>query len=152
MKVVKKELIGTSVENLTNKNVQNILIRAAQDMPMKKPVHLDICITLNGLVVLFNHYDQNTFKNMFDDAYQTLKQTVVGNIQEILYDTLYEMQVPTDMGLQGVFNTKSPQLWSFKFNNVQNELKKPSMSLKLDVDTRIWRHGEYVMSIYNPIL
>ncbi|XP_018358999.1 PREDICTED: uncharacterized protein LOC108758502 [Trachymyrmex cornetzi] len=152
MKVVKKELIGTSVNNLTNKNVQNILIRAAQDMPMKKPVHLDICITLNGLVVLFNHYDQNTFKNMFDDAYQALKQTVVGNIQEILYDTLYEVQVPTDMGLQGVFNTKMPQLWSFKFNNVQNELKKPSMNLKLDVDTRIWRHGEYVMSIYNPIV
>lgn len=151
MKVVKKELLGTTVENLTNKNVQNILIRAAQDMPVKRPVHVDICITLNGLVVVANHYHQNTFKNVFDDTYQ-LKQTMVGNFQEVTYDTLYEMQVPTDIGLQGVFSTKMPQLWSLKFNNIHTEVKKPSMSMKFDVDTRLWRHGEYIMSIYNPIV
>lgn len=151
MKVVQKELLGTTVENLTNKNVQNLLMRAAQDMPMKRPVHFDICITMNGVVVVANHYDQNSFKNVFDDTYQ-LKQTMVGNFQEITYDTLYEMQVPTDMGLQGVLSTKMPQLWSLKFNNVRTEVKKPSMNVKLDVDARVWRHGEYVMSIYNPIV
>ncbi|XP_011873296.1 PREDICTED: uncharacterized protein LOC105565058 isoform X2 [Vollenhovia emeryi] len=151
MKVIKKELIGTTVENLTNKNVQNILIRAAQDMPMRRPVHIDICITLNGVVAVVNHYDQNTFKNMFDDIYQ-LKQTMVGNFQEITYDTLYEMQVPTDIGLQAVLSTRMPQLWSLKFNNVRTEVKMPSVNMKLDVDARVWRHGEYAMSVYNPIV
>ncbi|XP_011644827.2 uncharacterized protein LOC105431979 [Pogonomyrmex barbatus] len=151
MKVIKKELVGTTVENLNNKNVQNILILAAQDMPVKRPIHVDICITLNGQVIVANHYDQNTFKNVFDDTFQ-LKQTMVGNFQEIMYDTLYEMQVPTDMGLQGVFSTKMPQLWSLKFNNVRTEVKKPSVNMNLNVDARIWRHGEYVMSIYNPIV
>lgn len=152
MKIVKKELMGTTVENLNNKNVQNILMRAAQDVPMKKPVHIDIRVTLNGHVTY--HYYQNSYKNILDEITQ-LKQIVNGNLninsQEIMYDTLYEMQAPTDMGLQAVFSTKMPQLWSLKFNNVHTEVKKPSVDMKLEVDARIWKHGEYVMSIYNPV-
>lgn len=151
MQVVKKELVGTTVDNLMNKNVQNVLIRAAQDMPMKRPVHVDIAITLNGVVVFANHYDQSSLKNMFNDMYQ-LKQLMVGNFQDITYETHYEMQVPTDMGLQAVLSTKKPQLLSVKFNNARTEVKKPSMSMKFDIDARVWRHGEYVMSIYNPIV
>ncbi|XP_070169151.1 larval-specific very high density lipoprotein [Polyergus mexicanus] len=150
MKIVKKTLMGTTVENLTNKNVQNILIRAAQDMPVKKPIQIDICITLNNHAIVAKHYDQNTFKNLFDDIFQ-MKQTMVSNFQEIIYDTLYEMQVPIDMGLQGVFTTKMPQLMSLKFNNIHTEVKKPSVNMKAEIDARIWRHGEYIMSIYNPI-
>lgn len=152
MKMIKKELVGTTIENLMNKNVQNLLIRAAQDMPMKMPIHLDFCITLNDVVVVAHHYDQNSFRNMFEhDAYQ-LKQTMVGNFQEITYDTLYEMQVPTDMGLQAVLSTRMPHLWSLKFNNLGTEIKRPSMNMKLNVDARTWSHGEYVMSVYNPIV
>ncbi|XP_012220182.1 vitellogenin-5 [Linepithema humile] len=150
MKMVKKELIGTTVENLNNKNVQNILMRAAQDMPSRKPVHIDVCITLNGHVVVVNHYDQNTYKNIFNEMVN-LKQIMSGNVQEITYDTLYEMQVPTDMGLQAVLSTKMPQLLSMKFNNIHTEVKKPSVNMKFEVDARIWKHGEYVMSIYNPV-
>jgi len=148
--VVKKALIGNTIENINNKNIQNILMRAAQDMPTKKPVHLDICITLNGRVIMANYYDQNTYKNVLDDTLH-LKQMMNGNMQEIVYDTLYEMQVPTDMGLQAVLSTKMPQLLSMKFN-IHNDVKKPSMNVKFDVDTRVWKHGEYVMSIYNPIV
>jgi len=151
MKVVKKALIGTTVENVNNKNIQNILMRAAQDMPTKKPIHIDVCITLNGRVIIANHYDQNTYKNVLDDTLQ-LKQMMNGNTQEVVYDTLYEMQVPTDMGLQAVLSTKIPQLWSVKFNNIHNDVKKPSVSMKLNVDTRVWKHGEYIMSIYNPVV
>lgn len=151
MQMIKKELIGITVENLTNKNVKNILIRAAKDMPMKKPIHVDICITLNDHVVVAQHFNQNTFKNVLNEMHQ-MKQMMTANFQDIVYDTLYEMQVPTDMGLQGVFSTKMPQLWSLKFNNVRTEIKMPSMNMKFDVDARIWRHGEYVMSVYNPIV
>ncbi|KAL0116776.1 hypothetical protein PUN28_009999 [Cardiocondyla obscurior] len=151
MQIVKKELMGNSLESLSNKNVQNLLIRAAQDMPMKRSIHVDICITLNGVVVLANHYDQNSFKNMFDDT-NLFKQMMVANFQEIMYENLYEMLVPTDMGLQGVFSTKIPQLWSIKFNNLRSEIKAPSVNMKFDIDTRIWKHGEYAMSIYNPIV
>lgn len=151
MKVVKKELMGTTVENLTNKNVQNTLIRAAQDMPVKKPIQVDVCVTLNGHVVFAIHYDQNTFRNIIDDIVR-MKPTITGNFQDVTYDTFYEMQVPTDMGLQGVFTTKIPMLMSLKFNNAHTEVKKPSVSIKAEVDARIWKHGEYVMSIYNPIV
>ncbi|XP_072766849.1 larval-specific very high density lipoprotein [Anoplolepis gracilipes] len=150
MKVVKKELMGTAVENLTNKNVQNVLMRAAQDMSVKKPVHVDICITLNGHVIVVHHYDENTFSKVIDDTSQ-IKQTMVGNFQGVIYDTLYEIQVPIDVGLQGVFTTKMPHLLSVKFNNIHTEVKKPSVNIKAEVDARFWRHGEYVMSVYNPI-
>lgn len=142
MKMVKKEMFGTTVENLTNKNVQNILSRAAHDMPIKKMVHIDLCITINGLVVLAKHYDPNTFKKVPEHL-----RTMVGNFQEVVYDNLWEMQVPTDMGLQGVLSAKMPLLLSLKFNNVRKE-----NNVKLEVDTRVWRHGEYVMSIYNPVV
>lgn len=143
--------MSTTVENLNNKNVQNILMHAAQDMPMKKPVHLDICITLNGHVVVTAHYDQNNYKTALHNTIQQIKQMVNGNMQQVVYETFYEMQVPTDMGLQAVLSTKIPQLWSLKFNNLHSEVKKPSMNMKLDIDARVWRHGEYVMSIYNPV-
>lgn len=149
--MVKKELFGTAVENLNNKNVQNILLSAAQDMPMKRTLHVDICITVNDLVVVVHHFDQNTFKSLLDEMYQ-IKQMMTINFQEIIYDTLYEMQVPTDMGLQGVFSTKMPHLMSLRFNNIRTEVKKPSVNLKFDIDTRIWRHGEYAMSVYNPMV
>jgi len=152
MKMVKKELVGTTVENLTNKNVQDVLIRAAMDMPIKKPVHIDICITINGLVVAVDHFDQNSFKKVFSDYTYQLKQMMTGNFQEMTYDTFYEMQVPTDIGLQAVFNTKMPKLSSLKFNYVRTEVKKPSVNIKFDIDARVWKHGEYVMSVYNPIV
>lgn len=142
--------MGTTVENLTHKNVQNVLMRAAQDMPVKRPIQVDICITLNGHVIVAHHYDQNTFKNIFGDTMH-MKQMTAGNFQEVTYDTLYEMQVPIDMGLQGVLTTKMPHLWSLKFNNIHTEVKKPFINMKTEVDARLWRHGEYVMSIYNPI-
>jgi len=150
MKLVKKEFMGSTVESLNNKNVKDILVSASQDMPMKKPIHIDICITLNGQAIVAQHYNQESLKNMLTDMHQ-LKQMTSSNLQEVIYDTFYEMQVPTDMGVQGVFNTKMPQLWSLKFNNVQTEVKKPSVNMKVEVDTRIWRHGDVMMSIYNPV-
>lgn len=146
--------MGSTVENFSDKHVEEIFIHAKHNIPVKKqirkPVQIDICITLNGHVISANHYDQNTFRNMFTDIFQ-LKQIMVGNFQEIIYDTFYEMQVPIDMGLQGVFTTKMPYLFSLKFNNIHNEIRKLSVNMKAEVDTRIWRHGEYAMSIYNPI-
>jgi hypothetical protein len=150
MKLVKKEFMGNTVESLNNKNVKDILVSAAQDMPVKKPIHVDICITLNGQVIVAQHYNQESLKNMLTDMHQ-LQQITSSNLQEVTYDNFYEMQVPTDMGVQGVLSTKMPQLWSLKFNNVQTEVKKPSVNMKIEIDTRLWRHGEYVMSIYNPI-
>ncbi|EFN69845.1 Vitellogenin [Camponotus floridanus] len=154
IKIIKEELMGSTVENFSDKHVEEIFIRAKHNIPVKKqirkPVQIDICITLNGHVISANHYGQNTFRNMFTDISQ-LKQIMVGNFQEIKYDTFYEMQVPIDMGLQGVFTTKMPYLFSLKFNNIYNEISKLSVNMKAEIDTRIWRHGEYAMSIYNPI-
>ncbi|RLU17871.1 hypothetical protein DMN91_010110 [Ooceraea biroi] len=150
MKIVKKELMDTKIENISNKNIQNILVNAAQDMPEKKPIHVDICITMNGQVIFASHYNQDSFKNMIADVHK-LRQTVSGNFQDVMYDTFYEMQMPTDMGVQGILSTKLPYLLSFKFNNVQTEVKKPSVNVKVETDTRMWRHGEYMLSMYNPV-
>lgn len=155
MKIVQKELMGTSIKNLSNKNVQNILSRAAYDMPAKKNIHVDICVTLHGHVVFANHYDQTHISKLPEELLQVVKQ-MVGNYQDITYDTFYEMQVPTDMGLQAVLSTKMPSLWSLRFNNARTETQNPSLNTKIEtnikIDTRMWRHGEYVMSVYNPIV
>ncbi|XP_025152987.1 uncharacterized protein LOC105191299 isoform X2 [Harpegnathos saltator] len=151
MKILKKELLGGKIENLTNRNVQNILNRAAHDMPVKKNIHVDICITLHGHVIIANHYDRTHISKLPEELLHAVKQAV-GNLQYIDYDTLFEMQVPTDMGLQAVFSTKMPHLWSLRFNNVHTDTQNPSINMKFEVDSRLWRHGEYVMSVYNPIV
>lgn len=152
--LVKKELFGRSVEGLSNKNVQNVLVHAAKDMPAQKSVQVDIRVTLNDHVIIANHYDKDNFVNVMHDVLQdvlNIKQTIFGNYQEVVYSNLYEMQVPTDIGMQAVLGTKIPQLWSVKFNEIVTDVKKPSVNVKIAVDTRVWKHGGYVMSIYNPI-
>lgn len=151
MKIVKKELMGTAVENLTNKNVQNILNRAAHDMPTKQKIHVDLCLTLNGHVFMAEHYDHTEITKIPEDLLLFVKQTT-GNFQDVMYDTFYEMQVPTDMGLQAVLSTKMPFVLSWRYNSVRTDTHIPSLNTKIEIDTRLWKHGEYVMSIYNPIV
>ncbi|XP_014484680.1 PREDICTED: uncharacterized protein LOC106749573 [Dinoponera quadriceps] len=149
MKIVKKELMGTKIEHLSNKNVQNILSRAAHDMPTKKNIHVDICITQHGRVVFAEHYDHTQINKMTQELYRVVTHSV-GNFQDITYHYFYEMQVPTDMGLQAVLSTKIPLLMSLRLNNVR--IDGPSVNTKIEVDTRKWTHGEYAMSVYNPIV
>uniref|UniRef100_A0A348G627 Very high density protein 1 n=1 Tax=Odontomachus monticola TaxID=613454 RepID=A0A348G627_ODOMO len=149
MKIVKKELMGIKIENLTNKNVLNILSRAALDMPKKNAIHVDICITQHGHVIFAGHYDQTHITKLPEELLPFMKQTFL-NYQEITYHTLYEMQVPTDMGLQAVLGTRMPHMLSLRYNDL-TDVNSPSPNHKFEFDLRLWRHGEYAMSIYNPI-
>lgn len=149
MKIVKQVLMGTKIEHLTNKDVQNILSRAAQDMPEKHNIHIDICITMYDRVVFAGHYDQTHIMKMPEYLLPFIQQTFL-NYQDVSYNTLYEMQVPTDMGLQAVLSTKMPSMASLK-ESIQTDAQSPNPNTKIIYDLRMWRHGEYVMSIYNPI-
>ncbi|KAG7189215.1 hypothetical protein KM043_008778 [Ampulex compressa] len=148
----KDVLFGGAVEAVINENVKNVLNRAAQDMPRKEDIHIDVCVTMNGHVILMNHYDKNNWQTIFDDVKQWQKHITDAklNWQNVVYENLYEMQVPTDLGLPAVLATRIPHLTSLKLNTVLAETKVP-LNLKVDADVRVWRHGEHVMSIYNPI-
>lgn len=139
-------------ENITNENVQKVLNLIAQsNVPSNKDIFIDFCTTLNGQVVVVNHYDHKTIKQLPIDLLFDI-QTKINNNQEITYNTFYEMQVPTDMGLQAVFSTKMPCLFSIRVNDFHTDTDKESVNVKFEADTRIWRHGEYAMSIHNPIV
>lgn len=152
MKVIKQKLFRT--RNLTNKKVKDILNLVAQDMLTKKDIYIEFHVTLNGNIITVDYYDENTLKNLLNNL-KLLQERITdfkSNFQKIMYENLYEMQISNDIGMQVVFSTKKPYLTSWKFNNIFTEIEESSVNLNLDVDTRIWGHGEYVMSVYNPIV
>ncbi|KAK2584789.1 hypothetical protein KPH14_007107 [Odynerus spinipes] len=153
MNIVKEQLLGNVMDVIQNENIRNLLINAAKDMPVKKEIHLDICITMNGQVVQAIHYDKNDWMKVFD-VLKDWKKVIADvniNTQKVIFDTFYEMHVPTDMGLPAVLGTKIPTMMSFTLNSLLSEAKMP-LNLNLKMDARVWQHGEYAMSIYNPIV
>ncbi|XP_014607084.1 PREDICTED: uncharacterized protein LOC106788397 [Polistes canadensis] len=140
-------------ENITNENVKNIFKKVAKNMPLNQDINVDLTITNNDQVVQILHLENNNLIKLFDKIkdFKNILSNADLNIQNVLYDTFYEMHVPTDMGLQAVLSTRIPLMTSAKLNTHLTE-NKAIVNLGLKLDARLWRHGEYFMSIYNPIV
>ncbi|XP_015176309.1 PREDICTED: vitellogenin-6-like [Polistes dominula] len=153
MKMVTQLLPNIKIAgNIANENVKNILKKVAKDMPLDHDINVDLTITINDQVVQTLHLDKNNVVSVFDkiENVESILSNANMNIQNVLYDTFYEMQVPTDMGLQAVLSTRIPVMSSAQINT---HITKDNaiLNLGLKLDARLWRHGEYFMSIYNPI-
>lgn len=152
-----KHVTLLSSRELTNSNVLQVLRKAARDMPVPKDLLVDVVITYKGRVVLANHYTEGSWTKLYEDLLHHAATTVKRdpttskihgsrNVQHITYDNLYEKQVTSDMGLPVVLETRIPIVTSLRTN-----YNASSHGTDLEFDTRIWRHGDYSMSIYNPM-
>nr|XP_050865119.1 uncharacterized protein LOC127070756 [Vespula vulgaris] len=151
--MIKKQLVGNIMEIIKDENVMKIFKKIVQDMPVNENIYVDLAITVNDQVVQTIHLDKNNWMTILDKVkdWKNIISNANINVQGVVYDTFYEMYVPTDMGLQAVLTTKVPVLASAKLNTVPTEDKVP-LNMDLKLDTRLWKHGEYAMSIYNPIV
>lgn len=151
--MINRQLGGNVMKIINDKNVLNVLKKAAEDMPVRENIYIDLAITVNDQVIQTTHLDQNNWMTVFDKVkdWKNIISNVNVNVQGVIYNTLYEMYVPTDMGLQAVLTTKMPTLASVKVNTVPI-IDNALLNMDLKLDTRLWEHGEYVMSIYNPVV
>ncbi|XP_015589014.1 uncharacterized protein LOC107264834 [Cephus cinctus] len=136
---------------LTNENVLQLLIKAAQDMPPLQNIHIELCVLAYDRIVACNYYDENTINNVesitnLQELFKWFQVTENINMQQIVYDTLYEMQVPTDIGLPAVLGTRIPNLMSIRWH------VDTQVNFKIEGIIQTWRHGVHSMSIYNPIV
>ncbi|XP_003704320.3 larval-specific very high density lipoprotein [Megachile rotundata] len=154
IKDVKKEVLGKTVHTVTNEKVRSMLIEAAKDVPSSKHVDINIVLTLNNHVVMTFHAGKDNWKNMLSKLkdWKNLINNHLDNVnlEHVFYDDYFEMQVPTDCGLPTVLFTKMPSFDSLKIHAVvtkQNNVE----NLKLQMKYTGWKHGEYALSVYNPI-
>ena len=136
--------------NVADEKVKNILLQAAEDLHLKnQEFFADIFIFMHGRVIMTNHYDSNSKASLMNDLEKmvSMKENIPLNWQHIMYHNLYQLHAPTDLGLPAVMGTYIPYTVSLRLN------KKEGLNeyIKLEIDPRIWRHGEYKMSVYNPI-
>ena len=139
--------------SLTNAHVLSVLQRAAQNANLSTELIVDLILMSNGNVVLANNYKSDAIVKMLSDVSRYLiniKDSLIINTQHIKYDHLYEKQVTSDMGLPVVLENRVPVLTSLKFNNVLSKDSDP-MTMNLELSAKIWRHGDYSITIYNPM-
>lgn len=130
--------------------MKKILLQAADDLHIKdQELFADIFLLMHGRVIMVKHYDRNSKANLMKDFVEmsNTKDNSILNWQHIMYQNLYHMHVPTDLGVPATIGTSVPYAVSLRLN------KKEHLNeyVKLEIDPRIWRHGEYKMSVYNPI-
>ncbi|CAK9819554.1 vit-2 [Anthophora quadrimaculata] len=154
LKNVKHEMFGKSMDIITNENVKDILIKAAQDMPKLKDVNINVIVTMNNNAVFMYHSDKNNWLKLLEDLKEWKKFITQHmdniNLQTIGYLNHYEMHVPTDLGVPAILSTRMPSFNSIKMNTVLSD-DKNLLGLKLKAKYQNWLHGEYAMTIYNPI-
>ncbi|KOC66503.1 Vitellogenin [Habropoda laboriosa] len=151
---VKNEMTGKNVQKITRDNVREVLATAAADMPKMKDVNIHVVLTKNHNVVFVYHINSHQWlsvlKHLKEWKQFFVKQTEIINLQTIAYMNLFEMHVPTDLGVPAVLTTRIPSFNSLKLNAFLSE-DENLLSLKLKAKFMRWMHGEYAMTIYNPI-
>lgn len=137
---------------LNDEKVLNVLKQAASDMPPTKKVHVDLIVMRKGRVVSANHFDENSLQKLYQTMGQLLESmSTEAKImkQHVIYTNLYEQQIISEMGLPVVIGTRLPQVASLNINFTSDQMLR---SPKLNIDLKLWRHGDYYMSIYNPLM
>ncbi|KAK0159183.1 hypothetical protein PV328_010101 [Microctonus aethiopoides] len=137
---------------LNDEKVLNILKQAASDMPTMKKMHVDLIIMRKGRVVSANHFDEKSLHILYQTVgqlFETMATEAKIMKQHVIYTNLYEQQIISEMGLPVVIGTRLPQVASLNFNFTSDRMLS---SPRLNVDLKLWRHGDYYMSIYNPLM
>ncbi|KAK0162931.1 hypothetical protein PV327_006658 [Microctonus hyperodae] len=137
---------------LNDEKVLNVLKQAATDMPSTKKMHVELIIMRKGRVVSANYFDENSLQKLYETMrhlFEFMATEVKFTKQHVIYTNLYEQQIISEMGLPVVIGTRLPQVASLNFNFTSDKLLS---SHKLEADLKLWRHGDYYMSIYNPLM
>lgn len=133
-------------------NVLNLLNKAAEDLPPSKPLHIDLILMHRGRVSRINHYTKDNLLQLREAIIQMIdfhSKSFELTKAMVAYESLYEQQIISEMGLPVVLENRVPRVTSLKLNVNQNS---PKFLTEIELEARIWRHGDYSMSTYNPLM
>lgn len=155
LKHINHNVLHKVVEAIKNDNVKNVLNRAVKDVPAIKDININVILTMNDNVVFILHSDESNSLKLLDKLKEWNKLITeylnVINWQTVLYHSHSEMHMVTDLGVPAVLASKVPSLSSLR-GSVEYSENKNHLILKSKVKYQQWMHGEYVMSIYNPVV
>ncbi|XP_015109755.1 uncharacterized protein LOC107036344 isoform X1 [Diachasma alloeum] len=137
---------------ISNEDVRRILQETSRAVKLKS-IEVDAVVSYKGRVVFANSYKNLELMDLVSSLESLLQfegRTLKVNQQFVSYDKMYEQHVVSEMGLPVLMESKIPEVTSI----IGQVEKDNSMSprFKGDVAYKGWRHGDYSMSIYNPLL
>ena len=128
----------------------NLLRKGAEDLHLnEKDIFAEIFLFMHGRVIMVKHYDHTNGANIRKDFQEMIMMMgkTPQNWQRLMYHNLYQMHAPTDLGVAAIMGTYIPYLTSLRLNKKEGS----NQYFKMEIEPKIWRHGEYKMKVYNPI-
>lgn len=122
------------------------------------PMSVYLVLSWRGRVILANHYNAKNLEKAMRDVYELMQRSrwtrssdIAMNDQRMTYARLYEKHVTSEMGLAVVFENRVPALTSLRINAKGDQVDQ-SMLMEFSIEAKVWRHGDYSISIYNPFV
>lgn len=140
---------GAANLQVDQKDVHTLLVKAAAELPESKNATVHVSMTWNDNVVIMRWYNRDNITKILRDwsSWKEFFNNV--NRQTVIFDDHYEMHVPTDCGVPAVLATRTPTLDSWR-SEVDVSHEGDLTKMQLISKYQKWKHGEYVMTLYNP--
>ncbi|KAG8034766.1 hypothetical protein G9C98_007842 [Cotesia typhae] len=138
----------TKLFSITDKNILNILKKAAESIAPVKKMHVDAVLIIYGRAISAFHINEDLIGDFVGLTYRSLLKMWNNNVSGVKYQNIYEQTVISEMGLPVILETKTPTVYSIKLIHGST----PQGSLKVGIDAKLWHHQDYAMSIYNPLV
>ncbi|XP_052897521.1 uncharacterized protein LOC128304380 [Anopheles moucheti] len=115
------------------------------------PVHVEFTFMANGKVVYTKHFNEETIKQFYSYTYLTILKTLQYQFTTVLNVAEVELYTPTYDGVPVKVALKMPLVSQFKYNVVvPSTTNQNEVTLTINSFFRMWMHGYYGVSVYNP--
>ncbi|XP_041778986.1 uncharacterized protein LOC121597347 [Anopheles merus] len=115
------------------------------------PVHVEFTFMANGKVVYTKYFNEETIKQFYTYTYLTILKTLQYQFTTVLNVAEVELYTPTYDGVPAKINLKLPVVSQFKYNVVvPSTTNANEVTLTVSSFFRMWAHGYYGVSVYNP--
>uniref|UniRef100_W4VR27 Putative crossveinless d n=1 Tax=Corethrella appendiculata TaxID=1370023 RepID=W4VR27_9DIPT len=114
------------------------------------PVHVEITFVSNGKVVYTKYYNHESIDQIFKSTYMTIMSLYKYHTTSVWNAVQSDMYVPTFLGIPAVYSVHIPVVWQFNYDVTMPEKYTPESLIKVLSNFRVWAHGTYETTIYNP--
>ncbi|XP_058840120.1 uncharacterized protein LOC131695607 [Topomyia yanbarensis] len=117
----------------------------------KEPVHVELTLIANGKVVYVKYFNEETIEQFYKYTYLTLLTTMKYQFTSILNVADLEVFSSTLNGIPTMVDVKLPLVSQLKYDVVGPTNKSPQeVAFSIHSSFRLWMHGFYGVSVYNP--
>ncbi|XP_053677156.1 uncharacterized protein LOC128727285 [Anopheles nili] len=140
-------LVWPKLFNVDPKTVNEPLTKHYENVP----VHVEFTFMANGKVVYTKYFNEETIKQFYTYTYLTVLKTLQYQFTTVLNVADVELYTPTYDGVPVKVDLKLPLVSQFKYNVVvPSTTNQNEVTLTVNSFFRMWMHGYYGVSVYNP--